>query len=426
VIMIKVTTKKAPASVTLTINVDEQFITPYKQAVLKRLKKDLKIAGFRPGMAPDNIAEKELGEARVQAEVLEEVIMHAYSRGVRDEKLETVASPKITLKKFVPYTDLEFEAEAPIMPKISIDLTKLKVKKPEAKVEDKEVEETLKGLQKQSAKKTEKTGKIVNDDEVTFDFTGVREGKPVEGASATGHVLVVGSKQFIPGFEENLVGLKAGDKKTFTITFPKDYHAKDLAGKDVEFSVDIHKVTGVDLPKMDDDWAKTVGPVKDLAALKKDVKETLVSQKQGEAIKAYENQVLEAVTAMAKFEVPAGLVDEQAAHLRKETEENLKNSGLDIDKYLEIQKRSKEEFEKELRTESEKRVKLGLILRYVIEKEKITVSDAEVQAEIQQLKEQYTDPKMLEHIEHDHFADDIKNHLLTTKAVGVLVAAAAK
>jgi len=424
--MIKVTTKKAPATVTLTISVDEQFITPYKQAVLKRLKKDLKVAGFRPGMAPDAIAEKELGEARVQADVLEEIIMHAYTRAVRDEKLETVASPKITLKKFVPYTDLEFEAEAPIMPKISIDLKKLKVAKPKVTVDAKEVEETIKGLQKQAAKKNEKTGKIENGDEVTFDFTGVREGKPVEGASATNHVLVIGSKQFIPGFEENLVGLKKDDAKKFTVTFPKDYHAKELAGKDVEFSVTIHKVTSLELPKMDDAWAKTVGPVKNLAELKKDITQTLQTQKQNEAVKTYENNVLEAVIKLAKFTVPAGLVAEQATRLRSETEENLKNSGLDIEKYLEIQKRSKEDFEKELNAEAEKRVKLGLVLRYIIETEKITVTDAEVQAEIQQLKEQYTDPKMLEHLEHDHFADDIRNHLLTTKAVGTLVTAASK
>lgn len=424
--MIKVTTKKAPSTVTLSITVDEEFIAPYKQAVLKRLKKDLKVSGFRPGMAPDNIAERELGEERVQAEVLEEVIMHAYTRAVRDEKLETVASPKISLKKFVPYTALEFEAEAPIMPKISLDLTKLKVKKPEAKVDPKEVTETLEGLQKQAAVKTEKTTKIVNGDEVTFDFSGVREGKPVEGASATNHLLVVGSKQFIPGFEENLVGLKTGDKKKFTVTFPKDYHAKDLAGKDVEFSVTINKVTGVDLPKMDDEWAKTVGPVKDLAELKKDIEQTLLSQKQGEAVKGYENEVLEAVTKLAKFEVPAGLVEEQANRLRTETDENLKNSGLDIDKYLEIQKRSKEDFEKELNGEAEKRVKLGLVLRHIIEAEKITVSDSEVTAEIEHLKEHYTDPKMLEELTHDHFKDDVRNHLLTTKAVAVLVAAASK
>lgn len=424
--MIKTTTQKAPSSVTLTINVDEQFITPYKQAVLKRLKKDLKIAGFRPGMAPDNIAEKELGEARVQAEVLEEVIMHAYTRAVRDEKLETIASPKITLKKFVPYNDLEFIAEAPVMPEIKLDLKQLKVKKAEVKVDHKEVEETLAGLQKQSAKRAEKDSKIENEDEVTFDFTGVREGKPVEGASATNHVLVVGSKQFIPGFEENLLGLKKGDKKKFTVTFPKDYHAKDLAGRDVEFSVTINKVTEVDLPKMDDAWAKTVGPVKDLAALKSDIKGTLENQKQGEAIKSYENQVLEAAVNLAKFEVPASLVEEQAAKLRNETEENLKNSGLDIEKYLEIQKRSKADFEKELKTESEKRVKLGLILRHIIELQKLTVTDTEVSAEIEHLKEHYTDPKMLEELTHDHFKGDVRNHLLTTKAMGVLVAAASK
>ncbi len=424
--MIKVTTKSAPSQVTLTISVDEQFIAPYKQAVLKRLKKDVKISGFRPGMAPDNLAEKELGEARVQADVLDEVIMHAYSRAVRDEKIETVASPKITLKKFVPYTDLEFEAEAPIMPNITFDLKKLKVSPLIAKVDKKEVEETLQAMQKQAAKKSEKKGAIANGDEVTFDFTGVREGKPVEGASATNHVLLIGSKQFIPGFEDNLIGLKQGETKEFTVTFPKDYHAKDLAGKDVVFTVTIHKIEQMDLPKMDDAWAKTMGPVKTLAELKQDIEQTLLTQKQAETTKAYENQVLEAAVTQAKFEAPASLVEEQANHLRSETEENLKNSGLDLEKYLEIQKRSREDFEKELTGESEKRVKLGLLLRQLIANEKIVVSDKEIDSEIQIMKEQYSDPQMLEHIQHDHFREDVRNHLLTTKAVNVLVEAAAK
>jgi len=418
--------KTSKAENTILINADEEFMKPYKQSVLKRLKKDLKVDGFRPGNVPDKIAERELGEARVQAEVLEEVIMHAYSRAVRELKLDTIAAPKISLKKFVPYTELEFEAEAPIMPDITLDLAKLSVKKPTLKVDDKEITETLENLRKQSAAKKDSKAGIKNGDEVKFDFSGVREGKPVEGAAATGHVMTIGEGSFIPGFEDNMLGLKTGETKTFTVTFPKEYHAEDLAGKDVEFTITIHTISSVDLPKLDNAWAKTVGPVQTLAELKAEVKNSLMQNKQTEANKEIENKVLESAIAQAKFDAPASLIEEQVSKLRSETEENLKNSGLDLEKYLQLQGQKPQAFEAQLKVEAEKRIKLGLVLRSVIETQKITVSEPEIDAELEHMRTHYTDPKLQEELTHNHFRDDLRNHLLTTKAIKVLTDAAVK
>ena len=419
-------TKQTKTDVTLLISVDAQFIDPYQKSVLKRLKKDLKVDGFRPGNVPDKIAERELGAERVQAEVLEEVVMHAYTRAARELKLDTIASPNISLKKFVPYTELEFEAEVAIMPEVKIDLTKLSVKKSKVKVDPKEITETLENLRKQSATKIASKSAIKNGDEVKFDFDGTRAGKPVDGASAKGHVLTIGEGSFIPGFEENMIGLKNGATKTFTVTFPKDYHAKDLAAADVEFTVTIHEINTSELQKLNDSWAKTVGPVQDLKALKVEIAKSLEHNKQAEIDKQFENQVLEAALKLAKFDAPSSLVEEQIARLRSETEENLRNSGLDIEKYLQLQGQKPEEFEATLKTEAEKRVKIGLLLRQIIESEKVTVSDAEVETELAQMKANYTDPKMQEELTHGHFKDDLRNHLLTTKAVAILSVAATK
>ncbi len=418
--------KQTKTDVTLHISVDAQFIDPYQKSVLKRLKKDLKVDGFRPGNVPDKIAERELGAERVQAEVLEEVVMHAYTRAARELKLDTIASPNISLKKFVPYTELEFEAEVAIMPEVKIDLTKLSVKKAKVKVDPKEITETLDNLRKQSATKIASKSGIKNGDEVKFDFDGTRAGKPVDGASSKGHVLTIGEGSFIPGFEDNMIGLKNGETKTFTVTFPKDYHAKDLASADVEFKVTIHEINTSELPKLNDSWAKTVGPVQDLKALKVEIAKSLEHNKQAEIDKQFENQVLEAALKLAKFDAPSSLVEEQITRLRSETEENLRNSGLDIEKYLQLQGQKPEEFEATLKTEAEKRVKIGLLLRQIIETEKVTVSDAEVETELAQMKANYTDPKMQEELTHGHFKDDLRNHLLTTKAVAILSAAATK
>lgn len=420
--MIKHTlSKQSKSENVLLITVDEQFISPYKQAVLKRLKANLKVAGFRPGKAPDNIAEREIGEAKVQAEVLEEVIMHAYSKAVREEKLETIASPQINLKKFVPYTELEFEAIVPVMPDIKLDYKKLKLKQPVVKVEAKEIEETLQNMLKQSANKTDSKKPIKKGDEVTFDFEGTREGKQVDGASAKNHTLVIGDGSFIPGFEDNMIGLKKGDDKKFEITFPKDYHAKELANKAVEFTVKINNIKSVETPKADDAWAKTIGPVNNLKELKNEIKNSLTLNKQADADKQYENELLEKVVEISNVEVPESLVNEQASSLRNETEQNLKNNGLTIEKYLQLQGQKPQEFEETLKKEAQKRVQLGLVLRHVIESEKIQVSDTELEAEMAKLRAQYTDPKMQEELTHDHFLQDLKNHLLTTKAIAKLV-----
>lgn len=420
--MIKHTLSKPSKSENvLTITVDEQFIAPYKQAVLKRLKANLKVAGFRPGKAPDKIAEREIGEAKVQAEVLEEVIMHAYSKAVREEKIETIASPQINLKKFVPYSELEFEAIVPVMPEIKLDYKKLKLKKQPVKIESSEIEETLQNMLKQSAKKTDSKEAIKKGDEVTFDFDGTRDGKAVDGASAKNHTLVIGEGSFIPGFEDEMVGLKIGASKKFKITFPKDYHAKELANKEVEFSIKINKVQTIKKPKADDAWAKTIGPVNNLKELKDEIKNSLVHNKQTEADKQYENELLEKVIDSSKLEVPESLINEQISRLRSETEQNLKNNGLDLEKYLQLQGQKPQEFEDTLKVEAKKRVQLGLILRYVIESEKIGVTDNEIQSELARLKTQYTDPKMQEELTHDHFISDLRNHLLTTKAIAKLV-----
>lgn len=425
--MIKSTIKKDKASVTLTITTDGQFIDPYKQAVLKRLKKDLKVDGFRPGHAPDNIVVRELGEARVQAEVLEEVIEHAFTNQSREHKLEALGSPSIQLKKFVPYSELEFTAEVPVMPEITFDYSKLKVKRTPVKVESTKVEEAVENLRKQMAKRVATDKPIKKGDEISFDFEGKRNGKPVEGASAKNHTMIVGEGSFIPGFEENLIGLKDKAEKNFIVTFPKDYHAKDLQGAKVEFSVKINSVYEVDLPKVDDEFAKSVGGKSTVKDLKEDIEKVLTEQEQEQADKQYENQIIEEMLNKVKFDIPEQLIADQVAQLESEMDKNLHNAGLDRKKYMEMQKRTEEDLKKEVQAEADRRVRGALLLRDVIKRYDIAVSEIELEQELAKMAEQYkSDPKIQEELTHDHFKEDLRNHLLTRKAVGKLIEFASK
>ncbi|MEI6169415.1 MAG: trigger factor [Candidatus Saccharibacteria bacterium] len=425
--MIKSTLKDNKTSATLTVTVDEAFIDPYKKSVLKRLKKDLKVDGFRPGHAPDNIVVRELGEARVQAEVLEEVIDHAYSNQMREQTVESLGSPEIDLKKFVPYSELEFSATFPIMSEIKFDYSKLSVKKPEIKIDEARIDEAIETLRSQMAKRSESKKPIKNGDEVRFDFEGKREGKPVEGAAAKNHTMIIGSKTFIPGFEEELIGLKKDEEKTFDITFPKDYHASDLKNAKVEFSVKINEITNAELPTVDDEFAKNVGNKKNIKELREDIGGVLKQQDEEQSKKDYENKILEEVLLKAKFDVPEQLINQQVAQLESEMDKNLHNAGMDRKKYQQAQKITEEDMKKEVEEEANKRVRAALILRDVIKKNNIKVSDMEMQQELAKMAEQYKgDPKIQEELTHGHFQDDLRNHLLTQKAIGQLIEFASK
>lgn len=421
-IMIKSTIKKGKSELTLTVTVDGKFIEPYRQSTFKRLKKNLKVDGFRPSNAPDNILVRELGEARVQAEVLEEVIQHAYDNQLREQKISALGSPEISLKKFVPYTEAEFTAVVPVMPEIKFDYKTLKVKKAAVKVPKERVDEAIENLRKQMAKRVATNKPIKKGDEVRFDFEGTRAGKPVEGAAAQNHTLVIGDGTFIPGFEDNMVGLKEKEEKSFDVTFPKDYHAKDLQNAKVTFKVKINSIYDVDLPKLDDEFAKQVSGKTSVKEMRVDIENALKEQDQAQTDKDYENQILAELLKKVKFDIPQQLLEQQVEQLEKEMDKNLHNAGLDRKKYMEMQKTTEEALKKEVKDEADKRVRAALILRDVIAKQKLAVGEVEIDQEISKMQQQYqSDPKIQEELTHDHFRDDLRNHLLTQKAIAVLV-----
>lgn len=413
--------KQTATELELLITVDKTQLTTVKNEVVDRLKKDLKVAGFRPGKVPTNIAERHLDSATLQSEVLERVISRSYGETILELKLMTISSPKIELKKFVPYDECEYSAKVALMPKIDYDYTKLRVKYPSEKLDKAEIDKALDNIARQTAtKKASKVGAKLGD-EIKFDYEGVRAGKPVEGAKAQNQTITLGQGQFIPGFEDHIVGMKAGATKSFVITFPKDYRASDLAGKKVDFTIKLHEVTTIDLPEQDDAWAKSVGPFENLKQLRADVIKRLEQEHDSALTKRYENMVIDEAIKKAKIDAPELLLEDQLQNLEHEFTDNLKNSGLDKEKYLALMGRDAKSLDDELKEEATKRVQMALLIRQIVEKEQIGLEVAEIDATIAQLRQTYTDPKMLEHIEHDHFRDDIANHLLSSKAIAKLV-----
>ena len=414
--------KQTDTQVTLEIKVGAEQLEHAKEHAFNSLRQHVKAAGFRPGKAPDDIVERELGSDAVQGEVLEHATTHSYFHAVAEHKLTPIAQPQVSLNKFVPYTELEYTATVEVMPKVELpDYKKLRHERPEIKVDPKEIDEAIDQLRKRLAERRDVKRPAQLEDAVTIDFDGSQKGEPVAGASAKSHELVLGSKTFIPGFEEELVGLKEGDQKDFKITFPADYHQESLAGQDVDFHIDVIKVKEVSLPKADDDFAAKVGPFKTMSELRADIEQRLKEEKAATANREFEQKVLDDVVSKAKLTIPARLADEQLQRLREELEQNLMYAGLDLPKYLEMRGLTEEKFTAELRPQAEKRVAAGLVLRQIAEAEGLEVSDDELDAELERLKQTYQDEKAQAELQQPQVRNDLANQLLLGKTVAKIV-----
>lgn len=414
------TTQPKDTEAIMTVSAAADELMPIKEIVLKRLQPRLNLAGFRKGKAPLPLVEKNLDQAMLQTEFLEEAVSTLYAQAVRQEKLRPVDRPEIQINKFVPFTDLEFKATLPVVSNIKLpDYKKMKKEKPSVKITAKDVDQVLGSLQKQLAEKKDVNRPAKDGDQVWIDFAGVdAKGEPIKGADGKDYPLALGSNTFIPGFEENLTGLKPGDEKTFELTFPKDYGMKALANKKVTFTVNVTKVQEVIEPKLDDEFAKKVGPFESIKQLKEDIKKQLQHEKQHEADRKFESELISEIGEKTKVSVPQVLVDEQIEALIRELRQNLSYRGQTWQEYLESEGKTEEEYRKDvLAPQAEKRVKASLALAEIAEKENIDVSVEELEIRIQILKNQYQDDSMRAELDKPENRRDIASRLLTEKTV---------
>lgn len=416
------TLKRTSNEAKLTIIAEESDFAPIIRDVYNRLRPSVTAKGFRPGRAPNNIIDKELGVERVQAEVLEAAAERFYRQGLKEHDLHPVTNPHVEVKKFVPYTEAEIEITVEVMPEVTLgEYKKVKVKKEEAKVEESEVEQVLSSLQERLAEREEVKRAAKKGDEVEIDFHGKKDGQDVPGAQATHYPLQLGSDRFIPGFEAELIGLKAGDEKTFTITFPNEYGEASLAGAEVEFSVKVHKVSELMQPQLNDEFAKKAGPFESLDKLKEDVRAHLASEKDQTLTRQFENDVVSAVVDQSKVDLPQTMLERERERLAADFERSLAEQGLSKKAYLEQVKQTEKEHEKELSAQAEKRVKTALVLTKLAEAEKLQVTPEELEIRTQVLAGQYQDEKIQEELQKPEVRREIANQMLAEKTVAQLV-----
>lgn len=424
-------TKKqlTPTSVLLTITADAAEMEPAKMAVLTELSKEVKLAGFRKGHAPAGMVEKVVDQQLLQSKVIDRVVNDLYAAGVEQEKLRPVAQPEVSVTKFVPFTTLEMTATVEVVGEVKLpDYKKFSVTKKVEPVTDAEVEAVLDDLLARDATKTEVAHAAADGDEVTIDFAGVdaKTEEAIDGAKGEDYPLVLGSNTFIPGFEPELIGLSAGDEKTFTITFPKDYGAPALQNKKVSFTVTVKTVKERALPKLDAAFAAKIGPFKTVAELRSDVRKQIGVEKENQAQRQVESDVLEQLGQKATVAIPEALITQEIDRMDEEEKRNLMYRGQTWQEHLDAEGKTEEEHREAHRPQATLRVKTGMALGEVAEKEGIHVSPEEFDERIAVLKKQYGDGQMQSELEKPENQRDILSRMLTEKTIATLVGYATK
>ncbi len=424
---VKVTHPSTTEAIVTVIAMDDE-LKNIKDHVLGHFQSSVKVPGFREGKIPANILEKHVDPNSLQTQFLEEAVEQLFGQALQAQKLRPVDRPEIAIKKFVPFTTLEFEATVPVIGSVKLpDYKKIKLAKPKVAITAKDVDEVIASLRTRAAAKKDVDRAAKNGDQVFIDFSGVNAKKePVNGADGKDYPLILGSKAFIPGFEENLVGLKANEEKTFTLKFPKDYGVKALASKDVTFTVSVTKVQEVVEPKVDDSFAATVGPFKTVAELKADIKAQLGIERQNESDRAYENDLIQKISAKSTVAIPRVLVDDQIERMEQEERQNLTYRGQTWQEHLEEEGVNEEQHKEQKRPVAEERIKASLVMAEIAELEGLEVTAEELDIRMQLLKGQYQDPKMQEELAKPEARRDIAGRILTEKTLEKVVGYATK
>lgn len=411
--------------VELTISLDQKDLKAAEQVALSKLAKSVKVPGFRKGNVPASVAAKHVDPEMLAQQTLEDALSKAVAESYMNENIQALDRPAVEVKKYVPGQELEFTAEAEILPKVTLgDYKKLKVTTKKVTVAAKDIDEIIERMRAGFAEKKEVKRAAKNGDETTIDFIGKKDDVAFDGGTGTDYDLTLGSNSFIPGFEEGIVGKKPGETFDLELTFPETYHVADLKGQKVVFTTTLKSLKEVVLPEINDELAAKAGPFKTVAELKEDIKRELTAQKEREAGENLKDDLVKQLVEISTVPVPDVLVKDQAESIERDMTQNLMYQGLTLDQYLE--NKGFETKEKWLDTEvaeaAKKRVQAGLALAELSKAEKIEATNEELAAHVELYKKQYANnPQMVAQFDQPEARRDIANRLLTEKTVTRLV-----
>ncbi|TKC15651.1 trigger factor [Robertmurraya kyonggiensis] len=376
----------------LTFEVDAEKFNEGLDAAFKKVVQKVSVPGFRKGKMPRAMFEKRFGVESLYQDAIDILLPEAYTKAIDEAGIEPVDRPEIDVEQVEQGKSLIFKATVTVKPEVKLGEYKgLEVEKVDTEVTAEDVEAELKSLQERHAELVVKENeKAVDGDTVVMDFEGFVDGEAFEGGQADNYSLVLGSGQFIPGFEEQLVGTAAGEEKEVEVTFPEDYHAAELAGKKAVFKVKLHEVKGKVLPELDDEFAKDADDeVETLDALKEKIKTRLEDNKKHEAEHSVRDAVVEKAAENAEIDVPEVLVENEVDRMLQEFEQRIQMQGLNLDLYYQFSGQDEAALRAQMKEEAATRVRINLTLEAVAKAENIEVTPEEVDAELNKMAEMY-------------------------------------
>ena len=368
----------------------EKFENAMKKVYFQNAKY-FNIPGFRKGKAPMNIVEKYYGAQIFYEDAFNEVATEAYDEALAENKIEAVSRPEVDIIQMEKGKEVIFTAVVQTKPDVELGKYKgVEITKVEYTVEDKDVEHELGHMQEHNSRLVTVEDRALEKGDIsTIDFEGFVDGVAFEGGKAEGHELEIGSGSFIPGFEDQLVGMKIDEEKEINVKFPEEYFSKELAGKDAVFKVKLHSIKKKELPELDDEFAKDVSEFDTLEELKASIKEKLEKNNEQRAKYETEEAAIKAVCEDAKLDIPAGMIDLEVDNMLKDFEQRLSYQGLNMEKYLKMIGRTEEEMRKEYEPQATEAIKSRLVLEAIINAEKIEASEEEINAKMEEMAKNY-------------------------------------
>src|SRR5690625_664493 len=407
---------------TVTVNA-EKFDSALDQA-FKKVVKDVQLPGFRKGRIPRKIFENRFGVESLYQDAVDIILPEAYAEAVEETGIEPVDQPEIDIEEIEKGKDLIFTAKVTVKPEVELGEYKgLEIEAQDTEVTDEDVEDAIKNIQEQHAELVIKEeGAIEEGHTVVIDFEGFVDGEPFEGGKAENHSLEIGSGQFIPGFEDQLIGKASGEEVEVNVTFPEEYHAEELAGKDATFEVKIHEIKEKELPELDDEFAKDVDDdVESLEELKGKKKEELQQSKTQQADQAIRESLIHQRSEEHTSELQSVMIDNELDHMLRELEQQLQAQGMTLEMYSQFSGQDEEALKEQMREDAEKRVRSNLTLEAIYKAEDLEVTEEDVEKEYEKMATMYGVD--VEQIKQAFSANEemLKSELTFQKAIDFLV-----
>lgn len=406
----------------LTFTVPASRFEEAIQDVFKKSAKYFNIPGFRKGKAPFKIVERYYGDSIFYEDAFNDLAPIVYDEEIKENKIEVASRPQIDVVQMEKGKDLIFTAIVATKPEVKLGKYKeIPLKKIEYKVTDEDIDHEINHMAEHNSRMVTVEDRPVKDkDIVTIDFEGFTDGKPFEGGKAENHDLTIGSKTFIPGFEDQIIGMKIGEEKDIKVTFPKDYFSKDLAGKEATFHVVLHGIKEKQLPAIDDEFAKDVSEFDTLKELKDSIKEKMEKENEERAKHETEDAAIEEVCKNTNIDIPGGMVELEIDNIMQNLDQRLSYQGLNLEQYLKMMGKSEADFRKDYKEQAEKNVKTRLVLEQIVKDEKIKEDEKYIKEKIEEMAKQYN--RKVEDLEKN---EELKNYLAesskTEQAIDLIV-----